>query len=291
LVRRAANLRLTASTLADSLRSGTFRSRYRSQGIEFSGVREYLHGDDVRGIDWNVTARMGKPYVKLFEEERELAVFLVVDCSASMMTGAVYGERQLCALESAALLALAAEQCGSPVGAVLFDGAIRFSAAPKLGNDHVMLLVTRFEEVAAADHEPSSGRGTVLDIALTGAARLLRKQTLIFIISDFRQSGWETPLAVLTAKHDIVALRVLDNFDVDIPPLGLMPFIDPENGIKQRLPTMQPAFRRAWQEAHKLRVQKWMSDCTRHGAFPLLLPVGGDPVRVLANFFASRSRA
>src|SRR5574344_1216575 len=147
LVRRAALLRLTARSLADSMRSGGFRSLYRGQGIEFNGVREYLPGDDVRTIDWNVTARMDKPYVKLFEEERELPVFLVIDRSLSMNTGSAGRSRLQTACETGALLTLAAEQNQSPVGAVFFDGKIGFSCAPKSGKDRAMLLLTHFDDI------------------------------------------------------------------------------------------------------------------------------------------------
>ena len=127
LAKRASLLRLSAITLAEGMRSGSFKSLYRGQGIEFSGVREYLRDDDVRAIDWNVTARMGRPYVKLFEEERELNVFLVVDESLSMNTVSGYRTRLETAMECASLLSLASLQNESPVGAVMFNGNITFS--------------------------------------------------------------------------------------------------------------------------------------------------------------------
>ena len=137
LARRATLLHLSAISLAEEMRSGTFKSLYHGQGVEFSGVRDYLRGDDVRSIDWNVTARMGKPFVKLFEEERELTVFLVVDHSLSMNTVSGNRTRLEVAMECASLLSLASLQNASPVGAVLFNGEITFSCAPKAGRDQV----------------------------------------------------------------------------------------------------------------------------------------------------------
>jgi uncharacterized protein (DUF58 family) len=285
LVKRAASLRLTAISLANSMRSGSFRSLYKGQGIEFCGVREYLRGDDVRAIDWNVTARMGKPFVKLFEEERELAVFLVVDCSASMTSGAASKSRIASALETAALLALAAEQNGSPVGVVLFDGDIRFSLAPKTVRDHVMLMLSRFDNAGTAQSP-----GSALDNALSGAAKLLRKRSLIFVVSDFRAAGWETPLSVLAVKHDVVAIRIADAFDAELPTVGMIPFTDPETSYRLQLPTSSAAFRREWQKAHQQRTDAWMTICTKNGASPLIIPTNDDPARCLAAFFATQRK-
>ncbi|MDR3284060.1 MAG: DUF58 domain-containing protein [Treponema sp.] len=284
LVRRAARLRLTAISLANSMKSGSFRSLYRGQGMEFAGVREYLRGDDVRAIDWNVTARMGKPFVKLFEEERELVVFLVVDCSASMTAGAA--SRQETAFETGALLALAAEQNGSPVGAALFDGQIRFTLAPKAGRSQVMLLLSRFDNPAG-----TAARGSALDSALSGAARLLRKRSFVFVISDFRAEGWETPLSVLASRHDVAAIRITSRFDEELPAVGMIPFVDPETGFRQMLPTAQMGFRRKWKEANSRRLDAWYAQCAKNGAFPLIIPAGEDPARQLAAFFASREGA
>jgi uncharacterized protein (DUF58 family) len=285
LVKRAAGLRLTAVSLANSMRFGSFRSLYKGQGIEFCGVREYLRGDDVRAIDWNVTARMSKPFVKLFEEDRELVVFLVVDCSASMTSGAASKSRIATALETAALLALAAEQNGSPVGVVLFDGDIRFSLAPKTGRDHVMLMLSRFDSVGTAQVP-----GSALDNALSGAAKLLRKRSLIFVVSDFRAAFWETPLSVLAVKHDVVAIRIADTFDAELPAAGMISFADPETSYRQQLPTSNAAFRREWQKAHQQRTDAWVTDCTKNGAFPLFISTGDDPARCLAAFLATQRK-
>ena len=168
LSRRAKRLQLAARTLVKSLRLGNFHSMYYGQGIEFCGVRDYLRGDDVRAIDWNVTARLGKPYVKLFSEDRELQIFLVVDRSLSMHTGTLSRTRLDAAVETAELLTLVAEQSSSPVGAVLFSSEIEFALAPKGGKNTVQLILSRLD-----NYEGCKKRGSHLAAALQCSGKIL----------------------------------------------------------------------------------------------------------------------
>ena len=179
LVKKASYLRIVAYDLAEGMKSGNFRSLYRGQGIEFSGVRDYIRGDDIRSIDWNVTARMGRPYVKVFEEERELQIFIVVDSSLSMQLKTERRTKYETAAEAAALVTIASEMNGCPVGAVFFDGAIHFSCAPRLGREQTMLILTRLDKLPE-----KSETGSVLGNALTGAGKLLKKRSLVFVLSD-----------------------------------------------------------------------------------------------------------
>lgn len=285
LIRRAAGLRITARQMAEGLRSGSFRSLQRGQGIEFSGVREYFRGDDIRAIDWNVTARMGKPFVKMFEEERELVVFLVVDRSLSMQTPSSGGSRLYTASEASALMTFACEYTHSSVGAVLFDGEITFSCAPRSGTEQTMLIVSRLDE------EPQrQQKGSVLGGALTGAARLLKKRSLVFIFSDFRTTGWEQPLTVLAGRHDVVAVRITAPADEELPDIGFIPFEDPETGEHVFLPTSSLSFRRAWKDDHLSRLYRWRDICLHRGAVPLMLSTVEDPGRALVRFFESGER-
>jgi uncharacterized protein (DUF58 family) len=285
LVRRASLLRLTAAALAQNIRGGGFKSLYRGHGIEFSGVREYFTGDDVRSIDWNVTARMARPFVKMYEEERELQIFLIVDRSLSMQTGVQGKSRLETAAEAAALLTLAAEQNASPVGAVLFDGALSFSCAPETGRDHSMLILSHLDRM---NEQPV--RGSVLGNALTGAERLLRHRSLIFVISDFRAAGWELPFARLAGHHDVVAVRITDPADSELPDVGTIPFADPETGDRVVLPTSSSVFARAWFDDNRRRLEKWTQICIKRGGYPVLLSVTEDPVAVLSRFFTQRER-
>ena len=206
LVKKASFLRIQARSLAENMKSGNFRSLYRGQGIEFSGVRDYIRGDDIRSIDWNVTARMGRPYVKLFEEERELQIFIVMDTSASMLLdcGSRLPTKYAAGANTAALITLAAEMNGCPVGAVFFDGRIHFSCKPQSGKERTMLLLTHLDKLPQ-----KQTNGSVLANALIGADKILRKRSLVFVLSDFRSAEWETPLIKLAQKNDITFPNII----------------------------------------------------------------------------------
>ena len=285
LAKKAHLLRLTALSLAEGMRSGSFKSLYRGQGIEFNGVREYLRGDDIRAIDWNVTARMGKPFVKMFEEERELDVFIVLDKSLSMSTGSGRESRIESAVETASLLALACEYNSSPVGCVIFDGKIRFSCAPKSGADHIMYLLSQFEKNLSKREN-----GSALSSALHGAGKLLKKRTLVMVISDFRTAEWQDSFARLCQKHDVVAVRIADPLDEKLPSIGTVPFKDPETGYREMLPTSSKMFENAWREDNYKRVEKWKKDCLRHGGYPLIINTANDVTLELKKFFNAREQ-
>ena len=285
LSRRAKRLQLAARTLVKSLRLGNFHSMYYGQGIEFCGVRDYLRGDDVRAIDWNVTARLGKPYVKLFSEDRELQIFLVVDRSLSMHTGTLSRTRLDAAVETAELLTLVAEQSSSPVGAVLFSSEIEFALAPKGGKNTVQLILSRLD-----NYEGCKKRGSHLAAALQGSGKILRKRALVFVLSDFRAGGWRKPFSYLAGRHDVIAVRISDPIDSELPDTGSIPFTDIETLKRAIFPTSSGVFRRAWRDAERERIEKWKEECIRCGGFPLELSTADDPVLVLSRYFASRER-
>ncbi|MFA6855948.1 MAG: DUF58 domain-containing protein [Treponema sp.] len=285
LAKQASMLRIASVKLADCLKAGTFRSLYRGQGIEFSGVREYLRGDDVRAIDWNVTARMGKPFVKLFEEEHELQIFLVIDRSFSMFTGCGKKSRYETAAEAAALITMAAEVNESSVGAVIFDGEIRFSCSPESGRNRTMLLLTRLDET-----DGYGCTGSVLGSALTGAGKLLKERSLVFVLSDFRCTAWLEPLASLSQKHDVVAVRITDLMDNELAEMGTVPFVDSETKTRLVLPTSSSLFRNAWRTDNRQHMARWQEDCRKHCVLPLIIATDDNPVRVLSNFFTHRGQ-
>jgi len=285
LSRRAKRLQLAARTLVKSLRLGNFHSMYYGQGIEFCGVRDYLRGDDVRAIDWNVTARLGKPYVKLFSEDRELQIFLVVDRSLSMHTGTLSRTRLDAAVETAELLTLVAEQSSSPVGAVLFSSEIEFALAPKGGKNTVQLILSRLD-----NYEGCKKRGSHLAAALQGSGKILRKRALVFVLSDFRAGGWRKPFSYLAGRHDVIAVRISDPIDSELPDTGSIPFTDIETLKRAIFPTSSGVFRRAWRDAERERIEKWKEECIRCGGVPLELSTAEDPVLVLSRYFASRER-
>lgn len=285
LVQRAAQLHIVAVRLADDIRNGNFKSIYRGYGIEFSDVRDYFPGDNVRAIDWNVTARMGKPFVRQYEEDKDLQSFFVMDRSLSMYSGSKGRSKIEASSEAAAILLFACEYISSSVGAVLFDGKIYFSCAPESGRRHIMTILSRLDEIPV-----KTVHGSVLSNALKGAGKLLKRRSLVFVMSDFRSAGWEDSLARLALTNDVVAVRITDPLDSEIPDIGSVSFIDPETRRSVRLPTSSSSFRRKWFEDNRNRVDLWKEFCIRHGVCPLILSTTEDAVLVLSKFFAGRRR-
>ena len=287
LIKKALYLRLMAEDIAEGMKSGNFRSLYRGQGIEFAGVREYNRGDDIRTIDWNVTARMGRPYIKIFEEERELQIFLIVDSSRSMQLENATDRRTkyAAAAETAALVAIAAEINACPTGAVFFDGAINFSAEPTLGKENTMQILNHLDRLP-----PSPVSGSVLPNAITAAAKVLRKRTLVFILSDFRCADWEKPLIELAQKNDVIAINLHDAADEELPSLGTVKFMDVETGRKMSLPSSSTAFKKEWRNYNEMNQNRWQDFCIKHGIMPVILDTKTEPVQVLNQIFARKAR-
>ena len=287
LIKKALYLRLMAEDIAEGMKSGNFRSLYHGQGIEFAGVREYNRGDDIRTIDWNVTARMGRPYIKIFEEERELQIFLIVDSSRSMQLENATDRRTkyAAAAETAALVAIAAEINACPTGAVFFDGAINFSAEPALGKENTMQILNHLDRLP-----PSPVSGSVLPNAITAAAKVLRKRTLVFILSDFRCADWEKPLINLAQKNDVIAINLHDAADEELPSLGTVKFMDVETGRKMSLPSSSTVFKKEWRNYNEMNQNRWQDFCIKHGIMPVILDTKTEPVQVLNQIFARKAR-
>lgn len=283
LVKKASFLRIAATELAEGMKSGSFKSLYRGQGIEFSGVRDYIRGDDVRSIDWNVTARMGRPYVKIFEEERELQIFLVVDNSFSMQLGTNNRTKYDAAAEAAALITIASEMNGCPVGAVFFDGAVNFSCTPKAGQQQTMLILNHLDRLPE-----NIEKGSIIGNALTGAGRMLNKRSLVFVLSDFKSANWEKPMISLAHKHDVIALRIKGAYDEELPQIGTAKFMDLETGTKMLLPTNSQKFKSDWKAYNDSNLNMWKEISLKHGIYPVVLKTSDDPLQVLCSVFARK---
>ncbi len=287
LIKKALYLRLMAQDIAEGMKSGNFRSLYRGQGVEFAGVRDYTRGDDIRTIDWNVTARMGRPYIKIFEEERELQIFIITDSSLSMQleNGSDRRTKYAAAAETAALVAIAAELNACPTGAVFFDGAIHFSCQPSLGKENTMQILNHLDRLPST---PTPG--SVLPNAISAAAKILRKRTLVFVLSDFKSGGWEKPLINLAQKNDVIAINLHDAADEELPSLGTVTFQDAESGLKMSLPSSSPAFKKEWRTYNEMNQNRWQDFCIKHGIMPVVLDTKTEPVQILNQIFARKSR-
>ena len=211
VLRQVKGIELRTRSLVSSLFTGEYRSMFRGQGIEFAEVREYQQGDDFRAIDWNVSARMGHPFVKTYHEERENTLLLVVDQSGSCQFGRPYTKAGL-AVEVAAVLALAAARHNDRVGALMFADKVELIVRPAKGRPHALRVIR--DLVAFTPR----GRGTNLGEALSYAAKLPKHHAIVAVLSDFRAEGWEVPLAQLAARHDVVR-EVLGWFDKYLGPV------------------------------------------------------------------------
>ncbi|MDR2258740.1 MAG: DUF58 domain-containing protein [Treponema sp.] len=293
LLRKITALPITASFLAEDLLAGDFRSVFRGQGIEFDEARRYEPGDDIRSIDWNASARFGVPYVKMYREERELTVLIVLDTSATMFSGGPVLEPEAGApalpsryeqgLLAAALIAFSAERTGQRLGALFFDREVDRVFPPRKGRRHTMAVLSGALRFQGPPRPPS--RGSNLGAALAGAGRLLKRRSLVVLISDFFCLNWERELGDLARRHDVIALRIRDPLDGDMPNLGLIPMEDPETGVRFHAPTGFFSFRAAWAQWHGEREQLWASLCRRAGAACLDLSTADDAAQRLFHFF------
>ena len=289
LAKKSKLLRLNAQNLAEGMKLGNFRSLFRGQGIEFSGVRDYVRGDDVRSIDWNVTARMARPFVKVFEEERELQIFLVVDASLSMKTGSRNRSKLESACEAASLITLASEINASPVGMVLFHGVNSFSCIPRTGREQIMHILDRLDKADNRENKTQE-KGSALGQAISVASRMLNKRSLVFILSDFLVSPelYQKQLGILAQKNDVIAIRLTGDFDKSLPKFGTVPFMDVETGQTMRLPTGSQRFEKEWTTDYQRREKIWHDFCIKHNIRPVLMKSSEDEFHVLQTLFSQK---
>jgi uncharacterized protein (DUF58 family) len=287
LLKKISALPLMAGLLTEDLLAGDFGSILKGQGIEFDEVRRYERGDDIRSIDRNVSARFGAPYVKMYREEREMTILLLLDGSSSMFaaSGGEKGvNRYEQALISGALIAFSAERAGQRLGALFFGPGITRLLPPRKGRAQSMAFIN------AALEPEGRRRGSRLGAALTGADRLLKRRSLIIVISDFLCVDWEQELQRLCRRHDVIALCIRDPLDRELPPGGFIIMEDPETGERLYAPTGFSRFRSAWAEWKEERARLWESICRRCGAAPLELSTGEEASTVLLRFFSERRR-
>jgi uncharacterized protein (DUF58 family) len=224
ILRKVRRIEIRTNRLVDESLAGEYHSVFKGRGMEFSEVREYQFGDDIRTIDWNVTSRMGHPYVKRFVEERELTVILLVDFSASGDFGTQHQFKREISAEICALLAFSAIKNNDRVGLIAFTDRIETHLRSRKGKDHVLRVI---REVLYFQPE---GRGTDIGMALQTLARTVTKRSVVFLVSDFLGDRYDQPLRVAARKHDLIAITVTDPREEDLPPIGLMELEDAETG-------------------------------------------------------------
>ncbi|MGY8778566.1 MAG: DUF58 domain-containing protein, partial [Longimicrobiales bacterium] len=222
ILKQVRRIEISTRGLVNEVFSGEYHSVFKGRGMNFAEVREYQYGDDIRSIDWNVTARAGAPFVKIFEEERELTVMLVVDVSASGEFGSRGRWKGEVAVEICALLAFSAIKNNDKVGLIIFSDRIEKFVPPRKGRKHVLRVLREL-----LFHEPE-GRGTDLTVALEYLNHVQRKKAVTFLVSDFQDEGFDRALAVAGRRHDLIAVRLGDRRERTLPPLGYLELEDPE---------------------------------------------------------------
>lgn len=284
ILKQVRRIEISTRGLVNEVFSGEYHSVFKGRGMSFAEVREYQYGDDVRSIDWNVTARAGSPFVKIFEEERELTVMLLVDVSASGDFGTRDRLKAEVAVEICALLAFSAIKNNDKVGLIIFSDRVEKFVPPRKGRKHVLRVLREL-----LYHEPE-GRETDIDAALEYLAHIQRKRAVVFLVSDFRDEGFEKALSVAGRKHDLVAIRMGDVREQELPPLGLVELEDPETGRCIVVDTSDRAFRTAFQEANARRAAALDRALKRSKVDTVDIRTGEPYAKPLMRFFRERAR-
>ena len=285
LLAQVRRLTIRSRRAVEEVFSGAYRSAYRGQGLEFAEVREYVPGDDVRAIDWNVTARAGRPFVKRFDEERELTVVIALDCSGSQEFGTLSRAKRAAAAEAGALVALAAARNRDRVGLLLFTDRIELYVPPSKSRARALRLV---REMVA--FEPK-GTGTDLAGAFSFLGRVLRRRAILFLISDWMGEGFERPLAHLGRRHEVVTLETADPFELAPPANGLIRTRDLETGRVTWIDLGSRRARAEWRAAQARHARGLSEAFLLARAERIRLDVNQPVAPVLIRHFETRARA
>jgi len=266
----------------NELFGGEYHSVFKGRGMNFSQVREYSYGDDIRAIDWNVTARMRKPFVKIFEEERELILMLVVDISASGMFGSVDNLKREISAEIAALLAFSAVKNNDKVGLILFSDKIEKFIPPKKGRSHVFRIIRELLFFKAGS------KGTSIESALEFLNNIQKKKAISFVISDFLDSNYEKGLQIVAKKHDLIAIDIFDKREHELPEKGVYEFYDNESGKRMLVDLSSRSNREAIRENVKNRIVARTKLFRKNKVENISMDINKPYIEPLIGFFRKR---
>jgi uncharacterized protein (DUF58 family) len=284
LLKKVRKIEIKTRGLSNHIFSGEYHSAFKGRGMAFSEVREYQVGDEIRTIDWNVTARFNHPYVKVFDEERELTVMLLMDVSASENFGTIAQQKQDLATEICAVLAFSAIQNNDKVGVIFFSDKIEKFIPPKKGRSHILMIIREL-----IDFKPES-KGTDVAGALKYFTSAIKKKCTAFIISDFMSRTFEAELKIANKKHDIIALRLFDKHEEEFPDLGLIPVQDDETGEVTWVNTGDKRVRQAF-KVDALRRNAWLKDVfSKSGVDAADIGTHESYVKPLMTLFKKRER-
>lgn len=284
LIKKVRKIEIKTRGLSQNIFAGEYHTAFKGRGMIFSEVREYQYGDDVRDIDWNVTARHNHPYVKVYEEERELTVMLLVDVSGSRLFGAVGEEKREMIAEVAATIAFSAIQNNDKIGVLFFSDKVEKFIPPKKGRKHILFIIREL-----LDFTPEN-KGTEIGGALRYMTDALKKRTTAFVISDFIDDthDYRTSLSVAANKHDVIGIQIFDKRDTQIPDIGLIRVKDLETGGERWLDTSSKRTRQALSKWWYDRQQKMTETMRRSGVDIASIATDEDYVRALMGLFQRR---
>ncbi len=284
ILKQVRQIEIRTKGLVNQVFSGEYHSVFKGRGMEFSEVREYQFGDDIRNIDWNVTARFGHPFIKIFEEERELTVMLMVDLSGSLIFGTIEKTKQQVAAELSAILAFSALKNSDKVGLILFTDKIEKFVPPRKGRSHVLRII---REVLSFEPE---GKTTNLKAALEYLNSTIKKRSIVFLLSDFMDSGYEKILRIIGKKHDLIGVVLNDKRESEIPKMGLIKLTDAETGEERWVDTSSIKVQNRLKEVRQNMIRQRKSLFISSRLDSIEVQTGDDYVKPLVQFFRLRER-
>lgn len=284
LLKKVRKIEIKTRGLSNQIFSGEYHSAFKGRGMAFSEVREYMPGDDIRNIDWNVTARFNHPFVKIFEEERELTVMLLVDISASGDYGTRRQFKRELITELCAVLSFSAIQNNDKIGVIFFSDKIEKFIPPKKGKSHILRIIREL-----IDFKPSSP-GTDIGGALRYFTNMIKKRSISFLISDFQSAGYDDALKIAARKHDLVAIRIYDHRESELPDIGLVRMQDAETGsllwVDSSRKTTRDQYRSNWLKTQKMTEELF----ARSGVDQVKIATDQNYVQPLINLFKKREK-
>ena len=284
ILKKVRELEIKSKKITTDLFTGEYHSAFKGRGMSFKEVREYSAGDDIRFIDWNVSARFGHPFSKVFEEERELTVMLLIDVSASSLFGTVNASKKDIATEIAAVIAFSAVNNADKIGVIFYSDRIEKYIPPKKGKQHALFIVRELLSVQSAKKQ------TQLSTALRYFNNTTRQKSIAFILSDFIDTNYQDALRVAGNKHDIVGIKLYDKMDKTLPKLGMLRIEDAETGEQKWIDT-NSSFVRYEYEKEFFRLTDYSNEAFRKAGCDLLhVRTDEDYVKVLQRFFISRNK-
>ena len=282
LLKKVRKIEIKTRKLSSNIFGGEYHSAFKGRGMTFSEVRNYQFGDDVRTIDWNVTARYNEPFVKIFEEERELTLMLMVDVSNSALFGTNNALKKNIITEISATLAFSALQNNDKVGLILFSDQVELYIPPSKGKTHVLRIIRELIEF-----KPLSKK-TDIKVALEFLTRILKKKSITFILSDFISSDYEKSLKIISKKHDLTGIKVYDKFEEAIPNLGLVQMFDQETEEIKMIDTSSKSLRDIYKREMSLNFKKFNDLFTKNGAGTISCRTDESYIKKLLNYFKNR---